>query len=161
MDRLQLAFVVLLVTSVSLGGATVVDFGTTLRNVDALEMVQQRISVTVTDVTLRDDSLAVTTRLGNPTRRTLQLTGAQFRIHNGTDERLGSGAGVRLDDNGSTLPAKGSLTVAYAVRLSDAQREKVKIALDHDASLAMNFAMQLGETSFVVRADTDISREEG
>ncbi len=157
MDRLRLSFVVLLVTSLSLGGFTVVDFGSRLEDIDAVGSVEQRVSVAVTDVSIRDDSIAITTRLRNPTRRTLQLDGARFRIYNATDRRLASGAGIRLDDGGSTLPARGSLTVTYAVRMSDAQRDRVRATIDRDASVAMNFAMTLGDTSMVVRAHEDIT----
>lgn len=159
MDRLQLAFAIIFIASVSLGGVTAADFGTKLGNIDASDVVKERVSVTVTDVTLGDEALAVTTRLENPTAKSLQLQGAQFRIHNRTNARLASGAGTRVDDGDSTLPGKGSLTVTHEIRLSDAQRTQVANALERDARLSMSYALTLGEAKVVVRAERDISTE--
>lgn len=160
MDGIRLGFVVLIVTSLSLGGLTAVNVGNTLRAIDAIDVVEQQVTVTVSKVTLRDESFVVTTRVRNPTRWAIELRGARFRIYNGTDDRLAASAGTRLDDNGSVVPARGSLTVTHSVRVSGPQREKVAAALDRDASLAMNLGMTLGDTSFVVRADADIDRED-
>lgn len=159
MDRLRLAFSVLIVTSLSLGGLTAVDIGNSLRAIDAIDVVERQVSVSVTEVELRDDSFVVTTHIRNPTRQTLELRSARFRIYNGTNERLASGAGSRLDDNGSEIPAKGSLTATHSFTISSAQRENVRAALDEGASLSMNFGVAIGDTKFVVRGDADIDRE--
>lgn len=156
MDRLRFAFAALLVLSVSLAGATAVDEGNRLQAIDAVRVVEPRVAVDVTDVALGERSLAVSVWIRNPTRLRLELRGARFRLSNETNERLASGAGTRLDDAGSTVPADGSLRVTYAVGLPDDRREHVRGALERGATLSMNFAMHLGDANFVLRREADV-----
>jgi len=161
MDRLRASFVVLVLAALLLGGYTAVDTGGSLRAVSAAEMIEPRISAEATGVELREEAVVVTVRMENPTGADLEHAGARFRFHDESDRRLASGAGTRLDDNGSTLPAGGSLRVTYAVRVSESQREVLADALGRDARLSMNLAVSLGDTNFVVRADAEVGGEVG
>jgi len=151
MDRLQVSFAVLLVVSLSLGGVTAADIGERFGELDSIGTVRSQVSTTVVDVSLEDDDLVVTARIDNPSSATLQHNGARIRLHNETNERLASGAGMRLDDNGSIVPPEGSLTMRYAVGLSDPQVPLVRSALADGATVSVSFGMTLGESDFVIR----------
>lgn len=157
MDRLQVSFAALLVVSLSLGGVTAVDMGDRFGEIDSIGAVRGQVSTTVVDVAVDEDTLVVTARIDNPSEASLQHNGAYFRLHNDTDENLANGAGTRLDDNGTAVPPDGSLTVRYGVGLSESQARLVRSALERDASLSVTFGMTLGDTSFELRTNQNVT----
>lgn len=159
MDRLQAAFVALLLVAGALGGATALDTGSTLRAVDASSLIKDQVQVDVENVDLRDERLVVTTAIENPTGLDLDIDGARFRVYNASNDRLAFGAGERLDDGGTTLGAGETVTATYAVRLSPAQRDTLATALEGEAAISINLALGLGDTSIVVHADEPVGRE--
>lgn len=160
MDRLRAAFLVVLVVSVSLGGLAVADFGDRLRTTSTLADVRPQVGVTATDAAVRDERVAVSFRIHNPTRFPLHVRGAKLRIHNGTERRIASSAGRRVDDNGSVVPPKGSLTVTYEIPVTDAARRNVRSALRDDAMVSVSFGMEYNGQQFsLTRADMALGGE--
>lgn len=155
MDRLRAAFVAVLLVSLANGGAAIADFGTNLQTIDAAGFVEDRIVVDATDVALRDGRVAVTVRVRNPTRLDLELVSGHFRIHNGSEARLASGAGERIEDGPTAVPAGESLTATYEIRLSPGQESQVEDALERDAKVTMRLALRLRDTTFTVVETAD------
>lgn len=156
MDRLQVSFAALLVVSLSLGGITAFDLGDRFGEIDSIGVVKSQVAVEVADFTLHDRSLQVTVRIQNPTAMDLRVTGAQFRLFNQTNQRLASGAGSRIDSGPSVVAARDTLVLTYQVGLSERQHRRARNSLSGGASLSMNFAMRLGETSFVIRTTAPV-----
>lgn len=159
MDRLEVTFVALLVLSLALGGFTTLDRGNYYSAIDASDRVSSQISVAVTDAELREETFVVTARLENPSSTDVRITGARMRVFNRTNRRIASGAGDRLDDGGSTLPADGSQTVTYSIRVSDSQHDVLERVLELDAGVSLTVAMRLGDAEFVVRTRAPIGEE--
>lgn len=155
MDRLRTAFLAVLLVSLANGGATVVNFAGNLQSIDAAAYVKSHIEADVSVATVTDDRVRLAVRISNPTGLAVRLDGAHVRIHNQTDKRLASGAGRRVDDRGDTIPAGGTLTATYDIRVSPEQRGSVRAALERGARVTVRLGLNLRETRFtVVRTST-------
>lgn len=148
MDGLRAAFAALLVVSVVLGGTTVLDFGDRLGAIDTAAVVDGQVSVELVDASLREDRFVATVRFENPTGVDLRVRSAKLRIYNASEQRIASGAGTRLDDNGATLPARGSLTTTYEIRVAEERRGPLRAALRRDARLAVSVGMTVDDLDF-------------
>lgn len=152
MDWLRGAFVVLVVVSLALGGATALEFGDRLGDVDTATDVDGEIEVSVIDAGVRGDRFVVTIQVRNPTDTPVVLQNAGLRVHNDSDERIVAGPGRRLDDGRSRLSAGGAVEATYELSLSAADRRRVESALRRDARLSMNVGMRYRSTEFDVVA---------
>lgn len=162
MNTLRIAFVALLAVSLLLGGVTAADFGNNLNDAEKIGFIKSQLVVEPVDVAVEDDRFVATVRIENPTGLDVELRSAKLRVHTLADQRLASGAGTRLDDNGTSLAAGESLTVTYEIRLSETQREAVAAALERDETLlSVSFGMTHGTADFSFAAtNIEVDREE-
>jgi len=144
----NVAFALLVAGSLIVGGAAATGRMGELQTLDAADDVRERLSVTVERAAVTDDRLVVRATIHNPPDRTVQLRGASVRLARGERLRVASGAGRRLDDNGTTLPAGGRLTARYAVSLSPDGVEETREALERGARLTVRLSLRLGDTAF-------------
>lgn len=165
MDGLRVAFVGVLVVSVSLGGVTVADFGSYLGAVDTTGVIKEQVSAELVEVSLTEEGFLVTVRFENPTGVDLRVLGSNVRVHNASDQRIASGAGQRVDGEGDRLPARGSLTAVYEVGIADSGRGHLRGALRTDARISMSVGLQYDDVRFSIsQSDLDASavyREDG
>lgn len=148
MNRTNLAFALLVVGSLAVGGAAAAAHVDDLRTLDAAGDVRERLSVNVERTAVEDERLLVRVTVHNPSGRTVNLRGASFRLARGDTLRVASGAGRRLDDNGTTVPAGGRLTARYAVSIAPDAVEDARDALDGGARLAVRLSLRLEDTPF-------------
>lgn len=148
MDGLRVAFVALLVVSVVLGGTTVLDFGDRLGAADTITVVERQVSVEVVDASLQDDRFTATVRFENPTGVDLRIRSARLRVYNDSDVEIASGAGTRLDDNGTALPGRGSLTATFRIQVTETER--LRAALRRDARLSVTAGATLDDRQFTL-----------
>lgn len=152
---MRTAFLAVLLVSLANGGATVANFTGNLQSIDAAAYVDNRIETDVSVSAVADRRVTLAVRISNPTGLAVRLDGAHVRIHNQTDKRLASGAGRRVDDRGDTIPAGGTLTATYDIRVSPEQRGSVRAALERGARVTVRLGLNLRETRFtVVRTST-------
>lgn len=160
MSRLQAAFLGLVAVSALVGAYTVVDFGDQLRTSDDVQRIKPQVSGEAVDAEFRGERLAITIRLSNPSRFDLELVSGAFRVYNETDAKIVAGNGVRTDDGGSVVPARGSLTATFEMRVTDAQRRMVAAALERDAMGSANLALALDDRAFQLSV-TDLDLADG
>lgn len=154
MERTNAAFVLLVALSVLLGVNVAAGFGTDLQTVDTISVVKDQIETDVTDASVTSGSLVVALELDNPTRYDFRLTGSHFRAFNDSEPKLAYASGQRLDDGEQTLPARGTLTVRYRVRLTPTQARNLEAALEDGApSLTGTHSFLLGDKRFSVTID--------
>lgn len=156
MDGLRTTFVALLVVSVVLGGTTVLDFGDRLGAVDTAAVVEGQITAEVVDVSLQDDRFTATVRYENPTGVDVRIRSARLRVYNDSDAEIAAGAGTRLDDNGTVLPGRGSLTATFRIQVTETGR--LRAALRRDARLSVTAGATVGDFEFTLsRPDLNAS----
>lgn len=128
MRRVNAMFVAVVIAAVLSGAVTAAGFGTELRTIDTISVIENQIQSDVTDLRLTDDELRVTVELTNPTGYPLGLEGTFVRVFQDGPSQLAYGAGQRVDDNPERIPARGELTAVYAVGLSDDQADRLREA---------------------------------
>lgn len=128
MRRVNAMFVAVVVAAVLSGAVAAADFGTELRTIDTISVVEDQVETEVTALRLTDGELRVTVRLTNPTGYSLGLEGTFVRVFQDGPSQLAYGAGRRVDDNSERIPARGELTAVYAVGLSDDQADRLREA---------------------------------
>lgn len=148
MNPTNVAFALLVVGSAAVGAAATAGHAADLRTLDVASDVTDQLSVSVDRAVVEDDRLVVRITIRNPSGTTVQLRGASFRVAQGRQLRVASGAGRRLDDNGTTLAADGQLTARYAVSLSADGAAAVEDALDSGARMAVVLSLRLDDTGF-------------
>lgn len=162
MNRLRGAFVGLVVVSLALGGATALEFGDRLGDIDTATDVDGEIEVSVVDAAVEGDRFVVTVQVRNPTDTPVVLQNAGLRIHNDSDERIAAGPGRRLDDGPSRVPAGGAIEATFELSLSENDRRQVQSALERDALVSMNVGMRYRSTEFdVVASGMDVTGGDG
>lgn len=151
MHRLNVAFVVVVLVAAAVGGATAVQFRNDLDAVSTVITVEDRVEMRVTDTTLTETGLTVTARLRNPTGYDFRVTAGLVTSHDGSGDRIVSGAGTRVDDSGDELAAKGTLTVRLSTRASPSQRRRLAEAFENGAmSVTVTVPLYYDDTRFTV-----------
>lgn len=151
MERTNVAFLLVVALSTVLGASVAAGFGSDLRAIDAVSVVQDRISTEITDAAIEDQRLQVTVRVHNPTRYDFRLSGSHFRVYNDTEPKLAYASGERVDDGDDLLGARNSLVLSYQIRLTPTQDRALQAALRKgDANLRGTHSLWLGDTQFSV-----------
>lgn len=128
MDRVNVAFAVVVALSAILGGVATAERAEDLRSQRLLYESRDDLRATFSAVTVDDDELRVTVTFHNAAEYDFRVTGGYLVATNATTPKLAASAATRVDDDGSTLPADGTLTVRYALPLADDQRGAVERA---------------------------------
>lgn len=148
MGRLKASFLGLVAVAALLGGYTAVDLGGSLRTADDVSRIRPQVSGEALGADLGDDRLSVRIRVSNPTRFDLTLDSGALRVFNRSDARIVGGAGTRVDGGPTTVPARGSLVVTYEVRVNDAQRRELALALRGEAFVSATLGLTHDGRSF-------------
>lgn len=129
MRRVNVVFVAIVVGSLLSGAVAAAGFGTELRTIDTISLVEDQLSTDVTGLEVADQELRVTVQLTNPTGYAIELEGTFVRVFQDSPAQIAYGAGQRVDDGPERIPARGALTAEYAVGLSPQQDQRVHEAV--------------------------------
>lgn len=130
MRRVNVVFVAVVVGAALSGAVAAAGFGTELRAIDTISLVEDQVRTEVTDLQVVDDELRLTVRLSNPTGYPIGLEGTFVRVFQNGRTQVAYGAGQRVDDNAGHVPARGELTAEYVVGLTAEQAEAVRSAFE-------------------------------
>lgn len=155
MKRANAVFALVVVCSAVVGATAAADFGAEVDTVgNVLPVVRAEVTTDVEAVRVVDQSLRVVVHLENPTGYDVAVTGATFRLFNGTEARLAGGPATRLDDGPQVLPANGDLDARYAVPLTPSQDRRVRSALRGEgARLTGKFAAVVSGEQFTIAVE--------
>lgn len=151
MERVNAVFLAAVLAAAGVGAAATAGYGGSLQARDASVDVVDAVEADVTSAAVRDGRLELTVTVTNPTDHDLAVTGAAVRVHNRTDRRLASGSAERLS-GGTDLPAGGSLTATYAVRVSPSNADALQAALAADAAVTIRHGVRLRSVTATVTA---------
>lgn len=159
---MNLAFVGIVVAAAVVGGASAVSYGSELRTVDLITLVEGRLGSDVTALRLVDGELRFTVTIDNPTDHPLELRGSFIRVFQGEAAQLAYGAGQRLDDGPTRVPARGTLTARYAVSLSPSGADRLREAFRAGpVRVSVFHSLALRGRSFeIARADITVEEPE-
>lgn len=160
MRRVNLVFVAIVVGSVLAGGGAAASFGTELRTVDTITLVQGQLESQVTSMAVVGEELHVSVRLANPTGSPVHLSGTFVRVFADDGTQLAYGAGERTDDGPGTLGARSELTARYIVRLTPSQADRLETAVEAGPVRVRLFhSMSLGDEPFQIIRNDVVSGE--
>ncbi|MFB6360542.1 MAG: hypothetical protein ABEH59_04400 [Halobacteriales archaeon] len=161
MRRVNGLFVAIMIGGLLSGGVAAASFGTELRTIDTISVIENQISTDVEQLEVVDEELRVTVRLNNPTGFTIGLDGTFVRVFEDSRQQLAYGAGQRVDGGPATVPARGRLTATYIVHLSSNQAAEVRAALrEGPVRLTVFHSLSLRDQSFeIARTNVTISGE--
>ena len=161
MRRVNVVFVAVVVGTLLTGAVTAASFGTELRTIDTISLIEDQVRTDVEELRLVDEELRVTVELTNPTGYPLALEGTFVRVFEDGPTQLAFGAGIRLDDGPTTVPARGSLTASYAVRLSPEGADAVERAFEAGpVRLTVFHSLALrGESFEIARTNVTVTGE--
>lgn len=154
MERLNAAFLAVVVVAAGVGAATAAGHGGELQARDLAAGVVGDVSVDVTNLTTSDGGLLATATVRNPTDHDLEVTGVVVRVHNRSERKLAYGNAERRAGD-TALPAGGSLTATYAVNVGPPGRPVLRAALAaDDAAVTIKYSLRLrGVTTTVTATD--------
>lgn len=163
MRRVNLLFVAVVVGSLLSGAVAAAGFGTELRTVDTISLVEDQVSTDVESLSVADRELRVRVHLTNPTGYPITLEGTFVRVFQDSPTQLAYGAGQRLDDGPDRIPARGDLTARYAVGLTPEQADRVRAAFEAGpVRLTVFHSLSLrGESFEIARTNVTVSGEVG
>lgn len=157
MRRVNVVFVALVVGAVLSGGVAAAGFGTQLRTIDTIGLVEDQVKSEITKLRVADGQLHLTIRLTNPTGFAIRLQGTFVRVFGDSPTQLAYGAGQRVDDGTERIPARGQLTAAYVVGLSPEQANRLRSAVGAGSvRLTVFHSLQLRGESFEI-AETNVT----
>lgn len=161
MRRVNLLFVAVVVGSLLSGAVAAAGFGTELRTIDTISIVEGQVGTDVESLSVADGELRVTVHLTNPTGYAIRLEGTFVRVFRDSPTQLAYGAGQRLDDGPERIPARGELTARYAVGLTPEQAERVRAAFrEGPVRLTVFHSLSLREESFeIARTNVTVTGE--
>lgn len=162
MRRVNGVFGAIVVLALLTGGVAAVDFGTELRTVDTISLVERQLDSSVTSFRVVDGEIHVTVQLTNPTGYAVRLHGTFVRVFEPSGgSQLAYGAGERVDDGPETIGPRAELTARYRVRLTPGQTSAVRETVDAGPVRVRLFhSMSLGEEAFtLVRNDDAVTGE--
>lgn len=158
MERANAGFLAVVALSALVGAAVAMGHGGELQAQDATETFD-RIRVDVTDAAIRDGGLEVTVTAENPTVHDLTVTGTVVRVHNASATKLAFGP-ASVVSGGTSLPADGSLTATYRVRVGPSRLPALRAALDGDAAVTVKYSFELrGVSAAVAKTDPEPTAE--
>lgn len=159
MRRVNVFFLAIVVGATMAGAAAATSFGTELRTIDTISVIEGQIGTDVTALEVADQELRLTVHLTNPTGYTLRLRGTFVRVFQGGPTQLAYGTGQRLDDRRERIPARGELTVRYAVGLTPEQSNQVRAAVASDpVRLTVFHSLTLRDEPFrIARTNVTVS----
>lgn len=163
MRQVNAAFVAIVVGATLAGGVTATGFGTELRTIDTISLVEDQIGSDVTTLRIDGGELHLTVRLTNPTGYAIRLEGTFVRVFGDGSTQLAFGAGRRADDGVERVPARGELTADYVVGLSPEQADRVRTAFEAGpVRLTVFHSLSLRGKSFeIARTNVTVSGEVG
>lgn len=160
--RVNGVFGAIVVLALLTGGVAAVDYGTELRTVDTISLVERQLDSSITGFRVTGGEIHVTVRLTNPTGYAVRLHGTFVRVFapNGGSQ-LAYGAGERVDDGPETVGPRAELTARYRVRLTPDQASAVRETAEAGPLRVRLFhSMTLGEEAFtLVRNDDAVTGE--
>lgn len=163
MRRVNTVFVGVVAVSVAVGGVAGAGFGGELDAINTIDIVDQQLDSTVTELRLVDGTLRVSIRIENPTGYPVRLHGTFVRVFEGSREQLAYGSGQRLDDAGDVVPARGHLSPRYLITLSPEQADRLRAEFRRDTvRLTVFHSMSLrGERFRIARTNITVRGEVG
>lgn len=163
MRRVNAAFVAIVAGAVLAGGVAATGFGTELRTIDTISIVEDQVGSDVTTLRVDGGKLHVTVRLTNPTGYAIRLEGTFVRVFGDSPTQLAFGAGRRVDDGRERIPARGELTADYVVGLSPDQADRLRAAVAAGpVRITVFHALSLrGESFEVARTNVTVTGEVG
>lgn len=129
-DRRRIAAAALLVSGIVIGGAGVGTVGAEISHARTVTDISSRASAEVTAADLAGDDLELALRVRNPSDRAIEPTGLYVRAWNGTERRIGYGAGRVVEGTAGVIEPGGTATVRYRLPLSPNQADRLDAALD-------------------------------
>lgn len=130
--RRRVAVAGLLVAGLAIGTAGVGSVGADISHARTVTAISDRASAAVTAANVTDDDLELAVRVRNPSDRAIRPTGLYVRAWNGTEQRLGYGAGRAVAGTAGPIGPDGTATVRYRVPLSPAQADRLDATLGGD-----------------------------
>lgn len=161
MRRVNVVFVAIVIGGTLSGVVAAAGFGTELRTIDTISVVENQVSTEVETLELADQELRITVRLSNPTGFTIGLDGTFVRVFRDSPTQIAYGAGQRMDDGPERITARGELTATYAVGLSPDQTEEVRAAFrEGPVRLTVFHSLSLRDKSFeIARTNVTVTGE--
>lgn len=163
MRRVNLVFVAVVIAAMGSGGIAAAGFGTELQTIDTISVAKGQVGSDVTELRVVDEELRLTIRLSNPTGYSIGVEGTFVRVFQDDPTQLAYGAGQRVDANTDRIPARGELTVEYAVGLSTEQANRVRSAVEAGpVRLTVFHSLSLrGESFEISRTNVTVTGEVG
>lgn len=151
MERLDVAFAVVVVATVVLGGVAAVQEADTMRAKRQSSELKGQLGASFSELSVNDDELRVTVTLRNPTEQAFAVRGGLLRAHNASTAKLTQGPAKRIDDGADRLPPGGSVTIRYAINLNPAQADDIRAAIAAgDLHVTIKQSMSLRGAEFTV-----------
>lgn len=151
MTRPDMLFLLVLFGAAIVGGAGLLSVSDSLATQELVPILEDRVEAEVIDVTVEDRSVLVKVHFENPTATRLTVNGGYFAAFaNGSRLEAGS---TSLD-NPLTLPARGSASSTFRMRLSEDSAEALRSALENGGIVLQNrYSVTLEGTQFTLRND--------
>lgn len=156
MQRLNYAFLAVVLVAAAVGGATALQMREDIGAVNTVVTVEDRLDVAVTDATLTDRGLEVTARVRNPTDYRFRVAGGVVSSQNATGAGIATGAARRLDDNGDIVAPRGSLSVRLVLPLSTTDHQQLAAALPDGVDVTVAVSLYYDDVRFRVRGSGSV-----
>lgn len=134
------------------GGAGIASADAQFTGAMDVTAVQSGVSTDVESVSVADEQLSLTTTVHNPTDSSFVVTAGFLRVYSGSAQLAYGPLTVENPDGRVRVPAGGSATIEYSLRLSPRSAETTQTALESgDLRLVGRHAIDLNGRSGAIR----------
>lgn len=149
MTRPDILFLVVLLGAAVVGGTGLLSVSDSLATQELVTVLEDQVEADVTEVTVKERSVLVKVRFENPTATSLSVNGGYFAAV-ANDSRLA--AGSTSLDTPLMIPARGSASSTFRMRLNNDSAKALRSALENGGFVLQNrYSVTLKGTQFTVR----------